>query len=61
MTVGEKLTVKIEGKGSRGDPYFHAQSLMVFVKSPEVPLDIGEEVTVEISAITVNCAFAKVV
>ena len=60
--VGEKVKIIVEGKGQKGDWFGHYQSMVVFVKGESpIPLAENEEVTVEISAITVNCAFGRVV
>ena len=60
VKVGDRVEVTIEGKGAKGDPICHIANMVTFIKSPEVPLAVGETVTVEITAITSNCGFAKV-
>ena len=56
---GDRLTVKIEGKGAKGDWKAKAQSgLIIFIKDTGA-IEEGEIVDIIVTAVKPTCAFAK--
>jgi len=56
---GDRLTVRIEGKGTKGDWKAKSQSgLIIFIKDAGA-VEEGEIVDIIVTAVKPTCAFAK--
>jgi predicted RNA-binding protein with TRAM domain len=58
VKVGERLRVRVDGVGSKGDLYARHRELIIFIKG-ESKCVVGEAVDIEIVDVKENCAFAK--
>lgn len=58
VEVGQRITCRIEGTGSKGDPYTRVSGFVVFIRGfPNG--ETGQTIDIEIIEVRERCAFGK--
>jgi predicted RNA-binding protein with TRAM domain len=58
LQKGQKLKIKVEGKGSKGDFFGKLKGLVIFIRDCNA-VPIGEAIEIEITEVSEKVAFAK--
>jgi predicted RNA-binding protein with TRAM domain len=58
LQKGQRLKIKVEGKGSKGDFFGKVKGLVVFIKDCNA-VPIGEAIEIEVTEVSEKVAFAK--
>lgn len=63
LKIGQKVEVKVTGKGERGDPFGKFKDVIVFLKGTTEEMDIveGDRILAEITMLRPRSAFANVI
>lgn len=58
LQKGQKLKIKVEGKGAKGDFFGKVQGLVVFIRDCNA-VPVGDFIEIEVIEVRDKCAFAK--
>ena len=58
LQKGQKLKIKVEGKGSKGDFFGKLKGLVIFIKDCKA-VPVGDLIEIEITEVSDKVAFAK--